>query len=43
LTLRLGPKGATSIWIGFDQPQVIAPEPKLKALLDEFMNRLGNE
>lgn len=42
-TLRLGPKGATSIWIGFDQPQVIAPEPRLKALLDEFVNRLGND
>jgi len=42
-TLRLGPKGATSIWIGFDQPQVIAPEPRLKALLDEFVSRLGNE
>ena len=42
-TLRLGPKGATSIWIGFDQPEVIAPEPRLKALLDEFVSRLGNE
>lgn len=42
-TLRLGPKGATAIWIGFDQPTVIAPEPRLKALLDEFVTRLGNE
>ena len=42
-TLRLGPKGATSIWIGFDQPKAIAPEPRLKALLDEFVSRLGNE
>lgn len=42
-TLRLGPKGATSIWIGFDQPQVIAPETRLKALLDEFVSRLGND
>jgi hypothetical protein len=33
LPLRLGPKGATSIWIGFDQRQVIAPKPRLKALL----------
>jgi penicillin-binding protein 1A len=42
-TLRLGPSGATAIWIGFDQPTVIAPEPRLKRLLDEFVKRLGNE
>lgn len=42
-TLRLGPKGATSIWIGFDTPTAIAREPRLKALLDEFVERLGNE
>ncbi|MFD0892096.1 penicillin-binding protein [Luteolibacter ambystomatis] len=42
-TLRLGPKGATVIWIGFDKPSVIAPEARLKALLDEFVDRLGNE
>ncbi|MGC4014628.1 MAG: transglycosylase domain-containing protein [Luteolibacter sp.] len=42
-TLRLGPKGATTIWIGFDKPAVIAPESRLKALLDEFVDRLGNE
>lgn len=42
-TLRLGPSGATAIWIGFDQPTVIAPERRLKALLDEFVTRLGNE
>jgi membrane peptidoglycan carboxypeptidase len=42
-TLRLGPKGATAIWIGFDQPTVIAPEARVKALLDEFVTRLGNE
>ncbi|MES2658298.1 MAG: transglycosylase domain-containing protein [Verrucomicrobiota bacterium] len=41
-TLRLGPSGATAIWLGFDQPAVIAPEPRLKALLDEFVKRLGN-
>jgi penicillin-binding protein 1A len=41
-TLRLGPSGATAIWIGFDKPTVIAPEPRLKALLDEFVERLGN-
>ena len=42
-TLRLGPKGATSIWVGFDQPTVITKAPRLKALLDEFVRRLGNE
>lgn len=41
-TLRLGPSGATAIWIGFDKPTVIAPEPRLKSLLDEFVERLGN-
>ena len=42
-TLRLGPSGATAIWIGFDKPTAIAPEPRLKALLDEFVKRLGND
>jgi len=42
-TLRLGPGGATAIWIGFDKPYPIAPEPRLKALLDEFVKRLGND
>lgn len=42
-TLRLGPGGSTAIWIGFDQPAAIAREPRLKALLDEFVKRLGNE
>jgi membrane carboxypeptidase/penicillin-binding protein len=41
-TLRLGPGGATAIWIGFDKPAVIAPEKRLNALLDEFVERLGN-
>jgi penicillin-binding protein 1A len=41
-TLRLGPGGATAIWLGFDKPTVIAPEPRLKSLLDEFVVRLGN-
>jgi membrane peptidoglycan carboxypeptidase len=41
-TLRLGPGGATAIWLGFDKPTVIAPEPRLKSLLDEFVKRLGN-
>ncbi len=41
-TLRLGPNGSTAIWIGFDQPTPIAPEPRLKSLLDEFVRRLDN-
>lgn len=41
-TLRLGPSGATAIWIGFDKPTAIAPETRLKSLLDEFVKRLGN-
>jgi membrane peptidoglycan carboxypeptidase len=41
-TLRLGPSGATAIWIGFDKPSVIAPEKRLNALLEEFVKRLGN-
>ncbi len=42
-TLRLGPGGATAIWIGFDKPAAIAREARLKSLLDEFVERLGNE
>ncbi len=42
-TLRLGPGGATAIWIGFDDPIVIASERRLKSLLDEFVERLGIE
>jgi membrane peptidoglycan carboxypeptidase len=41
-TLRLGPSGATAIWIGMDKPAVIAPEKRLNALLEEFVKRLGN-
>ena len=41
-TLRLGPSGSTAIWIGFDEPKKIASESRLKALLDEFVERLGN-
>ncbi|NJM38348.1 MAG: penicillin-binding protein [Akkermansiaceae bacterium] len=42
-TLRLGPNGSTAIWLGFDKPKVIAPEARLKSLLDEFVKRLGNQ
>ena len=41
--LRLGPKGATAIWFGFDQPAPVADQARLKALLDELVKRLGNE
>lgn len=41
-TLRLGPGGSTAIWIGFDKPTAIAPAPRLKSLLEEFVRRLGN-
>jgi membrane peptidoglycan carboxypeptidase len=41
-TLRLGPSGATAIWLGFDKPAAIAREIRLKSLLDEFVERLGN-
>lgn len=41
-TMRLGPSGSTAIWIGFDVPKKIASEARLKALLDEFVERLGN-
>lgn len=41
-TLRLGPSGSTAIWIGFDVPTRIASEARLNALLDEFVERLGN-
>jgi len=41
-TLRLGPSGATAIWIGFDKPAVIAPEKRVNSLLEEFVKRLGN-
>jgi membrane peptidoglycan carboxypeptidase len=41
-TLRLGPKGSTAIWIGFDKPAAIAREARLRALLDEFVDRLDN-
>ncbi|MGJ8633434.1 MAG: transglycosylase domain-containing protein [Luteolibacter sp.] len=39
--LRLGPTGSTAIWLGFDSPAKIAPEVRLEALLNEFVERLG--
>lgn len=41
-TLRLGPKGSTAIWVGFDKPQVITQETRLKKLLSEIVDRLDN-
>jgi membrane peptidoglycan carboxypeptidase len=41
--LRLGPNGATALWIGFDQPTPIAPRPRLESLLNEFVQRLENK
>ena len=41
-TLRLGPSGSTAIWIGFDTPIRISGKARLTALLDEFVERLGN-
>jgi len=40
--LRLGPQGATAIWIGFDQPALIAPAPRLQSLLQTMVQRLEN-
>ncbi|WP_193214752.1 transglycosylase domain-containing protein [Luteolibacter marinus] len=40
--LRLGPKGSTSIWVGFDQPQRISSASRLDAVLDDLAARLGN-
>ncbi|MEY5012603.1 MAG: hypothetical protein RLY69_318 [Verrucomicrobiota bacterium] len=41
--LRLGPGGATAVWIGFDKLKPIAREVRLEALLDECVERLGND
>ena len=41
--LRLGPKGATAVWVGFDQPTAITNSARVKALLDDIVQRLGNE
>jgi penicillin-binding protein 1A len=38
--LRLGPKGSTAIWVGFDQPQVIAPADRLDRFLRDTLQRL---
>ena len=40
--LRLGPRGSTAIWVGFDQPKVITQEARLKQFLSEIIHRLDN-
>ncbi len=40
--LRLGPKGSTAIWVGFDQPQRISTAKELDQVLDDLARRLGN-
>ncbi len=40
--LRIGPAGSTVVWIGFDQPEAIAPAPRLEKLLQDITTRLGN-
>ena len=39
---RLGPKGSTAIWVGFDQPQRISSATQLDAVLADLATRLGN-
>lgn len=39
---RLGPKGSTAIWVGFDQPQRISSAAKLNEVLQDLAGRLGN-
>ena len=39
---RLGPKGSTAIWVGFDQPQRISSSAQLDAVLADLATRLGN-
>jgi penicillin-binding protein 1A len=39
---RLGPKGSTAIWVGFDQPQRISSAAQLDAVLADLATRLGN-
>jgi penicillin-binding protein 1A len=40
--LRVGPRGSTAIWIGFDKPGVITHEQRLKKLLLQITTRLDN-
>ncbi len=40
--MRVGPRGSTAIWVGFDQPGVITQEQRLKKLLQQLTTRLDN-
>jgi len=42
LRMSLAVEFVEQIWIGFDTPKKIADEKRLGALLDEFVERLGN-
>lgn len=39
---RLGPRGSTAIWVGFDQPQKINTPQKLDEVLADIASKLGN-
>jgi len=39
--MRIGPGGATIIWIGFDQPRAIASPERLRNLLNELTDSLA--
>lgn len=39
--LRLGPRGSTALWIGFDQPAAIAPAGQLDSLLTRLASQLA--
>jgi membrane peptidoglycan carboxypeptidase len=40
--LRLGPKGSTAIWVGFDQPQRISSSEQLNRILGDLADKVGN-
>lgn len=39
--LRIGPTGATAIWLGFDQPQALGPADRVAALLKRIATDLA--
>jgi membrane peptidoglycan carboxypeptidase len=41
--LRLGPNGATAVWMGFDTPAAIASESRVRQWLAEVADRLDNK
>ena len=40
--LRVGPTGSTVVWLGFDDPERIAKNPHIDRILDDLVERLGN-